>query len=143
MKVWLIGAYGIVSTTAMVGGKALEEGLIERVGLVSELPFFEGIEKYAPLNFEFGGHEIRPMKNAYVAALDHWEQNRHFERDILENVKNHLENIAAKKGTALNCGSGIEELGKIENIKIIGIPQKGDKKKIISNIKDIVATRKF
>jgi len=117
MKVWLIGAYGIVSTTAMVGGKALESNLIERVGLVSELPFFEGIERYAPLNFEFGGHEIRPLKNAYIAALDHWEQNRHFERDILENVKDHLENIVARKGTALNCGSGIEELGKIETLE--------------------------
>ncbi len=117
MKVWIIGAYGIVSTTAMLGGKALEKGIVEKVGLVSELPWFEGIEKFAPLSFEFGGHDVRPLKNAYEAALEHWEQNRHYERHLLDSVKGELESIVARKGTALNCGSGIEELGKIETLE--------------------------
>ncbi|AEA48034.1 inositol-3-phosphate synthase [Archaeoglobus veneficus] len=121
MKVWLIGAYGIVSTTAMVGGKALEKNIIDKVGLVSELPFFSGIDKYAPLSFEFGGHDVRPMDNAYAASLDHWEQNRHFERHILEEVRDYLEGVKAAKGTALNCGSGIEELGKIETLEQEGL----------------------
>ncbi len=117
MKLWIIGACGIVSTTAMVGGKNIEKGLIEKTGLVTELPYFEGIEKYAPLKFDFGGHDIRPIKNAYEAALEHWELNRHYERSLLNNVKEDLEKVKICKGTALNCGSGIEELGKIETLE--------------------------
>ncbi len=116
MKLWIIGAYGIVSTTAMVGGKNLEKGNIGKTGLVSELPWFEGIEKFAPLRFEFGGHDIRPLKNAYEAAIEHWNLNKHYDINLLENVKEELKGITAKKGTALNCGSGIEELGEIETL---------------------------
>ncbi len=117
MKIWIIGSYGIVSTTAMAGGKALEKGIIDKTGLVSELPWFEGIEKFAPLEFEFGGHDVRPLKNAYDAALEHWELNRHYDRNILDGVREDLEKIVASKGIALNCGSGIEELGKIETLE--------------------------
>lgn len=120
MKIWVIGAYGIVSTTAMVGAKAIEAGLADRTGLVSELPPFKGIEKYAPFSFEFGGHEIRMLDNAYEAAKEHWELNRHFERDLLEAVKEKLEGVVARKGTALNCGTGIEGLGKISTLESEG-----------------------
>ncbi len=132
MKIWLIGAYGIVSTTAMVGGKALEKGIVEKTGLVSELPWFEGIEKYAPLKFEFSGHDIRPLNNAYEAALEHWELNRHYERSILDSVRGELEKIKAEKGTAINCGSGIEELGKIETLEGSGLTLS----EIVENITD-------
>ena len=117
MKIWLIGAYGIVSTTAMAGQKAIEKEIIDKTGLVSELPYFEGIEKYAPLKIEFGGHEIRPKSNAYEALLEHWEANRHFEKDILEAVRGELERIVAKKGTAINCGEGVRALGKLETLE--------------------------
>ncbi|AIY90219.1 inositol-3-phosphate synthase [Geoglobus acetivorans] len=114
MKIWFIGAYGIVSTTAMAGGKLIEQGRIDNTGLVSSLPQFEGIEKYAPLRFEFGGHEVRKAENAYIAALQHWEQNRHFEKEYLEEVRGELEQIRASKGTAINCGSGVQALGELE-----------------------------
>ena len=117
MKIWLIGAYGIVSTTAMAGQKAIEKEIIDKTGLVSELPFFEGIERYAPLRIEFGGHEIRPKSNAYEALLEHWEANRHFEKDILEAVRGELEKVVAKKGTAINCGEGVKALGKLETLE--------------------------
>jgi len=124
MKVWLIGLYGIVSTTAMVGAKALEKGLIGKTGLVSELPCFEKLSKYAPLKFEFGGHDIRPLPTAYDAALEHWEMNRHFDRGILEKVADDLKRIKACKGTAINCGEGIKELGKIETLEDEGLTLK-------------------
>jgi myo-inositol-1-phosphate synthase len=135
MKVWLIGAYGIVSTTAMVGGKALEKGIINKTGLVSELPFFEKLDKFAPLNFEFGGHDIRPLSNAYEAALEHWNQNRHFEKDILDAVEDELKKIKADRGTALNCGSGIEELGKIETLENEGLTLREIADRIIDDMK--------
>ncbi len=118
VKLWLIGMYGIVSTTAGVGIRAIERGIVDKIGLVSELPYFEGLDKYAKLNFELGGHEIRALdKNFYEATLEHWEMNRHFERSILESVRPELEKLRAEKGTALNCGEGIEELGKIEALE--------------------------
>ncbi len=121
MKVWLIGAYGIVSTTAMVGAKALEKGLIDKTGLVSELPPFRKISEYVPLNFEFGGHDIRPLPTAYDAIMEHWEMNRHFDREILDKVGEDLKKIKACKGTALNCGEGIKELGRIETLEDEGL----------------------
>ncbi len=117
MKLWLIGTYGIVSTTTAVGGKAIEKGIIDKIGLVTELPYFEGIEEYAKLNFDFGGHEIRDLnKNLYHAALFHWEKNRHFDKYIIEEVRDELETIKAKKGTAINCGEGIKEFGQIDTL---------------------------
>ena len=124
MKVWLIGAYGIVSTTAMVGAKALEKGIISKTGLVSELPCFSKISEYVPLKFEFGGHDVRPLPTAYDAALEHWEMNRHFERHILDSVADELKKIRACKGTALNCGEGIKELGRIETLEDEGLTLK-------------------
>ncbi|WP_202318697.1 inositol-3-phosphate synthase [Archaeoglobus neptunius] len=135
MRIWLIGAYGIVSTTAMAGAMAIQKGVAPKTGLVSELPPFNGIERYAPFSFEFGGHEIRTMENAYEAAKEHWELNRHFERDILDSVKDELENIVAERGTALNCGSGIEGLGKISTLEDEGMTLREIADRIIEDIK--------
>lgn len=135
MKVWLIGAYGIVSTTAMIGAKAIERGIAPKIGLVSELPPFNGIEKHAPLSFEFGGHEIRMLSNAYEAAKEHWELNRHFDEKILDAVKNELEGIVAKKGTALNCGTGINELGEIRTLEDEGLTLREIAERVVEDIK--------
>jgi len=121
MRVWLIGAYGIVSTTAMVGGKNLENGWIATTGLVSELPYFDGLSKFAPLEFEFGGHEIRKVGSAYDAALEHLQLNGHFDRNLLDSVKDDLKRIKAATGTAINCGSGIQELGEIKTLEDEGL----------------------
>lgn len=121
MKIWIIGAYGIVSTTAMVGAKAIEKNLTSKVGLISALPPFKKIDEYIPFSFDFGGHEIRPLTNAYEAACEHWEMNRHFEKELLEAVKEDLSQIVAAKGTALNCGSGIEGLGEIKTLEDEGL----------------------
>ncbi len=121
MKIWLIGAYGIVSTTAMAGAKALERGLTGKTGLVSELSPFGKISEYVPLRFEFGGHDIRPFPTAYDALLDHWRANRHFGRAILDGVEDDLKKVRACKGTAVNCGSGIREIGKTEALEDEGL----------------------
>jgi myo-inositol-1-phosphate synthase len=117
MKIWIIGAYGIVSTTAMVGAKAIERGLVENTGLITAMEPFNEIERIIPFRFDFGGHEIRLLPNAFVACREHWELNRHFDFELLNAVKDDLEKISASKGTALNCGPGIKELGKIHTLE--------------------------
>ena len=136
MKLWLIGAYGIVSTTTAVGGKAIEEGLADKTGLVSELPQFRGINDYAKLNFKFGGHEIRDLNaNFYSASLMHWKKNKHYDMDILEGVKNDLKKVKANKGTALMCGTGIKELGKIESLEDEGLTLREISERIENDMK--------
>jgi myo-inositol-1-phosphate synthase len=117
MKIWIIGAYGIVSTTAMVGAKAIERGLVENTGLITAMEPFNEIERIIPFRFDFGGHEIRLLPNAFVACREHWELNRHFDFELLNAVKDDLEKISASKGTALNCGPGIKELGKVHTLE--------------------------
>ena len=135
MKIWLVGAYGIVSTTAMIGAKGLEKEIVDPSGLVSELPLFDDLKKYAPLSFDFGGHEIRMLKNAYEASMEHWELNRHFDIQILDGVKDELMKIKANKGTALNCGSGIEGLGKIDTLEKDGLTLKEIVEAIVKDMK--------
>ena len=124
MRLWLFGLYGIVSSTAVAGIKAVQKGLSEETGLVSQLPHFKGLEKYSPLSFEeFGGHEIRSLdKNLYTELEKHWEKNRHFDYKILKALKDDLSKIKAKKGTALNCGEGVlKELSPIETLEDDGL----------------------
>jgi len=50
MKIWYIGAYGIVSTTAMVGGKLIEKNIVDKTGLVSELRISTVLKNMPPSN---------------------------------------------------------------------------------------------
>lgn len=121
----------------MVGMKAIEKGISSKIGLVSELPQFKDLNKYVPLKAEFGGHEIRlQFKNAYEAALDNWKQNRHFDYYYLEATKDELENIVAKKGTALNCGRGVKELGDITVLENDGLTLREIADRLIEDIKE-------
>ena len=122
MKVWLVGMYGIVASTAITGAIAIQKGLVDKTGVVTSMEEFKEIEKYVPFSFQFGGHEIRLLEGtSYDAALYHWKELRHYPREILDSVKEDLEKIKAKKGTALNCGSGIDEFGKISTLEQEGL----------------------
>ena len=138
MKVWLVGMYGIVASTAITGAKAIEKGFVDKTGLVSELEPFKDIEKYVPFSFEFGGHEIRLLDGtAYDASLYHWKELRHFNDEILDGVKEDLERIKAKKGTALNCGSGIEEFGEISTLEQEGLTLREIVERITNNLREL------
>ncbi|NPA51917.1 MAG: myo-inositol-1-phosphate synthase [Aquificae bacterium] len=124
MRLWLFGLYGIVATTAVAGERAIKKGLSDKTGLVTELEQFKGLEKYSPLDFDrFGGHEIRSLdSNLYEELFKHWEENFHFDYRILKALKEDLEEIKAKKGTALNCGEGVlQELKPIQSLENDGL----------------------
>ncbi|MFI9841250.1 inositol-3-phosphate synthase [Nonomuraea sp. NPDC051941] len=56
--VWLIGARGSVATTTIVGAAALQAGLTDPVGLVTELPGFAGLGLPDVGELVFGGHDL-------------------------------------------------------------------------------------
>lgn len=121
MRLWFLGAYGAVSTTTFVGAKAVEEGLIDTAGLVTELPQFKDVQDTIPLTFEFGGHEIRnPEHDFYEAALWQWERNKHYPREVLEEVSPSLKDVFAQPGTALNCGPGVSALDNLHPLEAEG-----------------------
>jgi myo-inositol-1-phosphate synthase len=57
--IWFIGARGGVASTATIGLLALQKGLAQPIGLVSQLPQFAGLDLAGWRSFIVGGHEIR------------------------------------------------------------------------------------
>lgn len=57
--IWFVGARGGVATTATTGLAALQRGLAETTGLVTELPALAGAGLADWQQFVTGGHEIR------------------------------------------------------------------------------------
>jgi len=55
---WLIGAFGAIGATVALGVAALRRGLIDSVGLVTNLPMFAGLNLEDPATFVIGGHEM-------------------------------------------------------------------------------------
>ncbi|MCK5299168.1 MAG: myo-inositol-1-phosphate synthase, partial [Candidatus Heimdallarchaeota archaeon] len=123
--IWLIGAYGAVSTTTMTGLAAIKAGAAPRVhaGIVTEDPECDPIRSKFPLEeIALGGHEVRFLdRNAFQASEKIWEENVHFKRSFLDAGKNELSKIKAKKGTAINCGPGVDALGELETLEGEGL----------------------
>ena len=84
--IWLIGAWGGVATTVATGLAALQSGLTNTVGLVSELPKFSRLDLVPWGRFVLGGHEIR--KTSYVVeARNLLLHSRVFTADLLAKVQ--------------------------------------------------------
>ncbi len=135
--IWLIGAYGAVSTTTLTGIAAIKAGAAPRVqsGIVTESPECDPIRSKFPIeDINLGGSEIRFLdKNAYQASEIIWEENYHFRRKYLEAAKNELSKIKAKKGTAINGGPGVEAIGKLETLEDDGLTLKEIVKKLMKD----------
>ncbi|MEA2071828.1 MAG: inositol-3-phosphate synthase [Asgard group archaeon] len=123
--IWLIGAYGAVATTTMTGLAAIKADTAPslQVGIVTESDECDPIRSKFPLKeIMMDGNEVRFLKrNAYQASEKIWEENYHFQRHYLESAKNELSKIQAKKGTALNCGPGVDALGNLETLEQDGL----------------------
>jgi len=123
--IWFIGAYGAVGTTTLTGLAAIKKGAAPRVqaGIVTESPECDPIRSKYPLeDINLGGTEIRFLdKNAFQASEKIWEENYHFQRHYLDAAKNELSKIHAKKGTAINCGPGVQALGTLQTLEGDGL----------------------
>jgi myo-inositol-1-phosphate synthase len=109
--VWLIGAWGGVSTTAAVGLAALQQRLTEETALVSALPQFADLGLIEWDRLVLGGHEIRQSSYG-AAARELYEHSRVFEARQLEAIAPRLAewNANVRPGTLINVGAKIKSL---------------------------------
>lgn len=109
--VWLVGAWGGVATTVVVGLSALKQQLTETAGLVTALPPFAGLELVQWDELVIGGHEIRETNYAAEAAQLH-SQSRVFPDSWLTKLAGDLAEIDAsvRPGTLHRVGGKIESL---------------------------------
>lgn len=109
--VWLIGAWGGVATTVVVGLAALRKGLTDTTGLVSELRPFAGLDLVKWDEIVVGGHEIRET-NYSAEAKVLLEQSRVFNATALAAIAPQLAKFDknVRPGTLINVGSTIEAL---------------------------------
>jgi myo-inositol-1-phosphate synthase len=109
--IWLIGARGGVAATATIGLIGLQKKLTQPVGLVSELPYFSGVDFAAWPSFVVGGHEIR--EGTLVDAVERLRNDSHvFNSALIDTCRDELVAIDARirPGTLMNCGDTIGRL---------------------------------
>jgi myo-inositol-1-phosphate synthase len=111
---WLIGAYGGVATTAVLGLAALRRGLIDTTSLVTALPLFDHLELDQPTQFVIGGHDVR--RTSYRQAVGDLQQRSnifesHLADPCLPDLDAWADNI--RPGTVFNTGATIEKLADL------------------------------
>ena len=90
--VWIIGAYGEIATTLMVGCLAIRKGLAGTTGLVTQLPPVSELELVSLSDLVFGGIDVRSTSLAGEAASIA-ANSRTFTHQILEALSPDLDNI--------------------------------------------------
>jgi myo-inositol-1-phosphate synthase len=111
----LIGAKGGIATTAIVGLTLLQDGVMPRHGLVSELPAFQQIGLPDWNSFVIAGHEIRrgPLfeEASWLSARD-----RIVRQELLDQCREELNVIdrRIRPGTLFNVGSTIASLADMD-----------------------------
>ncbi len=109
--VWLVGAWGGVATTVVVGLCALRKGLSDTTGLVSALPPFAGLDLAQWDEIVVGGHEIRETSYSAEAQVL-LEQSKVFNPQMLSAIAPQLAKFDknVRPGTLVNVGAKIESL---------------------------------
>lgn len=111
---WLIGAFGGVGTTAVLGLSAWKRGLIDTTSLVTALPIFEPLHLDPPASFVVGGHDIR--KGGFRQTVRELQQRSNiFEPALSLACEADLEQWEGnvRPGTLLNSGPTIASLADL------------------------------
>ncbi len=109
--VWLVGAWGGVATTVVVGLAALRKGLSDTTGLVTSLPPFAPLDLVQWDEIVIGGHEIR--ETTYSAEAQVLIEKSHvFNEKTLAGISSQLARFDRniRPGTLYNVGAKIESL---------------------------------
>jgi myo-inositol-1-phosphate synthase len=109
--VWLVGARGNVATTAMVGARAIANGVTGTEGMVTERPPCDALDLPSVDSLVFGGHDVQSGSVVERAEALH-ERNGVPGRAALDAVRDDLAAIddRIEVGTARNCGTTVERL---------------------------------
>jgi myo-inositol-1-phosphate synthase len=109
--VWIVGAFGSLATTVMVGARAIARGLARPAALVSEDPSFRQLGLRSLDALEFGGHEIR-RDSVVDAAAAITRENGSLRVSWLAELREDLEAITTRirPGVAVGGGSAVEDL---------------------------------
>ena len=109
--VWLVGAWGGVATTVVVGIMALRRGLTEPTALVSALPPFAGLDLAGWDELVIGGHEIRETNYRAEADVLH-KKSRVFAPEWWPHIEADLAAADAevRPGTLHQVGATIDSL---------------------------------
>ncbi len=110
--IWLIGAFGSVSTTVVLGALLLNRGLIDSTGLITTAPPFSNLDLIPIENLKFGGCDIR-NGDLELFARKIIRDTGSLDTSVLDEVSSELKDIESriKQGSVRNCGSVIEDLG--------------------------------
>lgn len=116
--VWLIGAWGGVATTVVVGLSALRKGLTDTTGLVTSLPPFAALDLAQWDEIVVGGHEIRDTSYA-AEARTLIEKSHVFNEKTLAGISAQLSKFDSnvRPGTLVNVGAKIESLAGAAALK--------------------------
>jgi myo-inositol-1-phosphate synthase len=109
---WLVGAFGGVGTTIVLGLAAMARGLVARTGLVTELDLFRGLPLPEPGDFVIGGHDIR--RTSYQESAEEFRRNSGVYQP--EWIAACAEELAAatarvRPGTSFGSGPAVAQLG--------------------------------
>jgi myo-inositol-1-phosphate synthase len=111
---WLVGAFGGVGTTAVLGLAALRRGLMDSTSLVTALPLFNGLDLDTPEQFIIGGHDVR--RTSFRQAVGELRQRSNvFDPNLIEACLPDLDDWAGnvRPGTVLNAGATIGRLADL------------------------------
>lgn len=108
--VWLVGARGNVATMAIVGARAIAEGVTDSTGMVTEREPISSLDLPPVEGFVFGGHDIEP-ESLLTQAERHRDRNDVPDQETLAAVRDDLGTIDERiqVGTAVNCGAAVTE----------------------------------
>jgi myo-inositol-1-phosphate synthase len=109
---WLVGAFGGVGTTITLGLAAIARGLVDRTGLVTGLPLFDGLDLPEASQFVVGGHDIR--QSSFEESAEEFRANSGvFDAALVSACRPELGAASARvrPGTKLGAGASIARLG--------------------------------
>lgn len=121
---WLIGAWGGVATTAVLGIAALSRKLIDRTSLVSANAAFAHLPLVEFDAFVVGGHDIR--KTSYRESVrDLHKRSNVFDQDLIDACMPALEewDKNVRPGTVLGAGATIGKLVEFPEVNRVATPR--------------------
>ncbi len=121
---WLIGAVGGVSSTAVLGISALSRKVTDTTSLVTATPLFQGVDLDDFDQFVIGGHDIR--RSSYVDAVrELHERSNVFNEAMIQVCTPDLEKWSAnvRPGTVLGSGPTISKLADLPDVQRVSTPR--------------------